>query len=155
MFGLKLIKAAANCFCRVSLAVGFIAVVNSSSALADTAPKKSSSIEVTANTSKKDGKTSLVFKVVPAENMVINEDGPWKLEIKDAAGLTLAKNKLEKGDIDFKIPGYSVDVTKGGSSNKKSATAKAVAYKMIVFVCTKDKTTCVRDVHDGKADVTL
>lgn len=91
-------------------------------------------------------KLKLVFKPRPLEGMVINEEGPWKLEVKKADGLAFAKTTMTKDDIDFKTPGWTLATTA-----KPAKDAGEVEYAMTVFVCTKDKTQCFREVHDAKA----
>jgi hypothetical protein len=105
------------------------------------APKVQSKIELEAVPA--DATVSFNFKVVPEGNMVINEDGPWRLDIQSADGVNMDRQKFEKADIDFKFPGWKVN-------GKTSATSGEIEYRATVFVCTKDKAQCFRDVHKGK-----
>jgi len=122
--------------------IGFVVFIEAGPCSKAEVPKKSSSIEISST--KQGDQLKLTFKTVPASDMVINEDGPWKLELKKAEGMTFSKDKFDKKEIDFAIPGYTVLSAGKPASNKGS-----FGWKMIVFVCTKDKATCVRDVHEG------
>ena len=126
----------------MAVVIGAVFFVDAGTCSRAEAPKKSSSIEVVSS---KDGdKLNLKFKTIPNKDMVINEDGPWKLEIKKSDGLKFSKTKFERAEVDFKIPGFSATTTA-----KPSTPSGEVTYKYIAFVCTKDKTLCVRDVHEG------
>jgi len=88
----------------------------------------------------------LAFKVSPRAGLHINLEGPWKLELKNAGGLAFAKTTLVRADMDEKLPGFVLTTTA-----KPAQVSGEVAYKLIAFVCTNDKTQCYRDVHTGKA----
>jgi hypothetical protein len=83
------------------------------------------------------------FELQMQPDMVLNHDGPWKLEIKAHDGLGLAKTTFDKAELDDKIPGYAVTAT-------AAKAAGELEYQMTVFVCTKEKTQCFREVHKGK-----
>lgn len=86
------------------------------------------------------------FKIIPDTNMMINHDGPWKLDIKDSAGLDLDPTKPT---MNFDLPGFTIK-----TKTQPTATKGKISYKLIAFVCTKDKSQCFRDVHDTQADWT-
>ncbi len=88
----------------------------------------------------------LVFKVIPNDGLVINLEGPWKLEIKDHAGLTVEKKLYDRSTLNEKLTGFQVPAVAAKGVNKGE-----VSYKLVAFVCTKDKTRCYRDVHDAKS----
>jgi hypothetical protein len=119
----------------------FVATMVFVSGALTAAPTIQSKIELEAVS--KGSEVSFNFKVVPAANMIINEDGPWRLEIQSADGITIDRKKFEKTDLDFTHPGWKV-------LGKTSATSGEIEYRATVFVCTKDKAQCFRDVHKGK-----
>jgi hypothetical protein len=88
----------------------------------------------------------LTLKTVPNDGLIINLEGPWKLEVKKADGLTLAKTTLTRGEFDEKEAQFKVVTTA-----KPAKPEGEIEYKYVAFVCTKDKTTCYRDVHEGKS----
>jgi hypothetical protein len=87
----------------------------------------------------------LSFLVEPTSGLHINLDGPWHLELKDAAGLPLAKTSFGKADMDAKLPGFVVS-----TQAKPSQPAGDVNYELVAFICTNDQTQCYRDVLKGK-----
>ena len=91
------------------------------------------------------GGIAFEFKVNPAHGLHINMEGPWKLELTDTAGLAFAKTTLTKGEMDEKLPGFTIKTA--GLPQAKSGD---VGYKLTAFVCTDDKTQCFRDVLSGK-----
>lgn len=101
---------------------------------------KYSSIQVKDDNSKQ----QMIFQVVPTENMAINADAPWKLEITEAKGVDLPTRKFGKEQLNEDIPGYAVKL------NKAKEKSGSIAYKFIAFICTKDKTQCYREVHNLK-----
>ena len=94
----------------------------------------------------KDGKLTFTFKVVPGDKMVINNDGPWKLDIKKSEGITFSTTTLPKAEMKESIPGFTLT-----SAAPPAAKSGKVEYQMVAFVCTKDKTLCYRDVHKTTA----
>ena len=100
--------------------------------------------ELAATASFEQDKVKLTFKVVPAKDMIVNFDAPWKLEITKAEGLSFAKNRYERSDMNDTLPGYLI-----ASAAPVHATSGDVAYSAVVFVCDKDKTRCFREVHAG------
>lgn len=90
---------------------------------------------------------AFTFTNVPDAGLVTNLEGPWKLELKSSAGLKLAKTSFGRGELDEKNASFSFKTTE-----KPAAASGTIEYKFITFVCTKDKTTCYRDVHEGKTD---
>jgi hypothetical protein len=102
-----------------------------------------STVEATVAPGASDALT-LTFKVVPKTGMKINLEGPWKLELKDAADLPLAKTTLVRADLDEGMTGYTVTTTA-----KPAKTEGTVNYSLTSFICTTDKTQCYREVHTG------
>lgn len=94
----------------------------------------------------KDGKLTFTFKVVPGEKMVINHDGPWKLDIKKSEGITFTTTTFPKTEMKEAIPGFTMT-----SAAPPAAKSGTVEYQMVAFVCTKEKTLCYRDVHKTTA----
>ena len=80
--------------------------------------------------------------IQPDENMKINQDGPWKLEISNLEKANAAKTKLVKEDMNFSLPGFKLSLNGAQAGGKCD-------YKLTAFVCTKDKSQCFRDVHTG------
>ena len=107
-------------------------------------PEHSGVVIDTANIS---GGKQFTLKIKAMNNMVINFDAPWKLEIKGHEGLGLTKASYAKEDMDEKLPGFLVQST---PENPKGT----LEYSLTAFVCTKDKTQCFREVHSGKQDWT-
>lgn len=90
----------------------------------------------------KDGRLQFTFKVIPSEKMIINMEGPWKLDLKKHDGIEFATTKLVKSDMRETLPGFLAE-----SNSPPAAKSGKIDYQMIVFVCTKDKGQCFRDVH--------
>lgn len=97
------------------------------------------------------GTTNLVFKVVPQNGLIINEEGPWMLQLSGSAELSkkIAKLKYPKSDFDFKVPGVKL------SYSSSSKLEEEVDYSLTAFVCTADKARCYREVLKGKHRVKL
>ncbi len=85
------------------------------------------------------------FKNVPNGGLVTNLEGPWKLELKSSDDLTLAKTTFTRPELDEKNASFTFVTTA-----KPAKPEGEIQYKFVTFVCTKDKTTCYRDVHEGK-----
>lgn len=92
-----------------------------------------------------DGQVAFDFKTIPAKGLKINSEGPWSLELKEHSGLEVAKAKLGKPEFKENLGGFSVSTKPQGKSGK-------VTYKMVVFVCTENKSQCFRDVQQGSFD---
>ncbi len=88
-------------------------------------------------------KDTFEFKVIPKDGLAINLEGPWKLEIKTSPEADIMHTKFERPSLDEKLPGFVVPLKPGNHAKKGNIT-----FKLIAFVCTKDKTRCYRDVHD-------
>jgi len=102
--------------------------------------------QVTATSKRSGDKLHFEFKVGVPEGLVLNKDGPWALKIVKADGLAFPKNRLGVADFQDGLPGFKTEtMAKPGSAGK-------VEYEATVFVCTKEKTTCYRDVHKGSVD---
>lgn len=104
-------------------------------------------VEITA-TELKDKKIELSFTTKAATGLVINTDGPWKLSIKDAGTIKLDKMEYKREDWNEKNATFTAA---GVPSAKKTSE---INYKMIVFVCTKEKSQCFREVVEGPTTVT-
>ena len=89
----------------------------------------------------KDGSMEIQFKVVPNDDMAITFDAPWQLTFKDHPGLKAEKKSFGVKELDQKLPGFAVKV-------QPEANSGDLKYKLIAFICTKDKTRCYREVHD-------
>jgi hypothetical protein len=85
------------------------------------------------------------FKVEPKPGLEINLEGPWKLELKTSDGMKFAKTTLGRGEFDDKSESF-----KFATTAKPSKPSGEIEYKFVTFVCTKAKTQCFRDVHEGK-----
>lgn len=92
-----------------------------------------------------DGQLKFNFKAVPGKGLKINTEGPWSLELKAHDGLTVEKSKLVRADFQADLGGFSLLSKPKGKSGK-------VTYKMVVFVCTENKSQCFRDVQQGSFD---
>lgn len=89
----------------------------------------------------------LTFTAKPSEGLKINNEGPWKLEIKDQGSLEFSKSEFKRTDWDDKISGFSV-IAK--PSKSKTSTIK---FRLTAFVCTQEKTQCFREVLEDSASV--
>jgi hypothetical protein len=77
-------------------------------------------------------------------DMQVTLDAPWKLTISNVSGANFGKSEFTKKDLDEKLPGFRLQ-------SKVAADKKgSFDYKVISFICTKDKTRCYREVHKGK-----
>lgn len=119
----------------------FALLLTASPALAFGGPPKHSAVAVEARAG--DGAQQFTFKVEPKNDMIVNFDAPWKLEVKGHDGLTLPKTTFARGDLDEKLPGYVVSAKAGKPQGD-------LEYSLTAFICTKDKTQCFREVHTGK-----
>lgn len=127
----------------------FLIIVLSIAAASAYASGKASSratVNVTAK-SVAGKKLELRFSTQPADGLVINHDGPWKLEIQDAGSIKLEKTELKRSDWKEDIGGF---VVTANAEQKKSTDIK---YKLIAFICTKDKTQCFREVIETTAKI--
>ena len=94
-----------------------------------------------------DKKVELTFAAKPAAGLVINSEGPWKLTVVDPGSIKLDRSEYKREDWSEKNAGFSVIAAPGA---KNTADLK---YKMVVFVCTKEKTQCFREVIESPATV--
>ncbi len=94
------------------------------------------------------GQLTFDFKTIPAKGLKINTDGPWSLELKEYSGLEVVNAKLGKSEFKENLGGFSV-------SSKPQVKSGKVTYKMVVFVCTENKSQCFRDVQQGSFDWTM
>ncbi len=104
-------------------------------------------VEITA-TELKNKKIELSFTTKAATGLVINPEGPWKLTVKDAGTIKLDKMEYKREEWNEKNATFTAT---GVPSDKKTTD---VNYKMIVFVCTKEKSQCFREVVEGPTTVT-
>jgi hypothetical protein len=104
-------------------------------------------VRVTA-TQLKDQKIELTFATEAASGLVINAEGPWKLTVADSGSLKLDKVEFKREEWNQKNASF----TATAAANPKKNTA--LKYKMIAFVCTKDKSQCFREVVEGSTTVT-
>lgn len=107
-------------------------------------PDKHSSVAVT--TAAKGANLELTFKILPTSGLHINLEGPWKLQMKTHDGLSFDNDTLVRKDLNEGLTGFVVT-----SKSAPTKPAGAIDYTLIAFVCTNDKTSCYRDVHNGKA----
>ena len=91
-------------------------------------------------------KKSLIFKVTPNDGLVINLEGPWKLDVKEHAGLKLEKLTYDRKVLNETLTGFEVPV-----AAESGVVKGTVTYRLVAFVCTKDKSRCYRDVHESSA----
>ncbi len=134
-------------FVNLTLLIVSIASFSSPSFAAAKGPAKAK-VEVTSVKEKNGAK--LIFKTVPTDGLVINAEGPWKLEIKNIMGAKTTVTELKRSDWKEETAGFEVPVTIDG----KAKTAD-VQFKLISFVCTKDKSQCFREVVEDKASVKI
>jgi len=122
------------------LASAVVGAAISSSAFGFGEPKNSKVAIETKTTAEG---TAFDFKVVPNENLIVTLDAPWKFVVSEVKGATFSETTLKKEQLDQTMPGYKIV----SSKNEKSGSFK---YKLTSFVCTKDKTSCYREVHKGE-----
>ena len=132
-------------FLPAILVTSFVAIASSQASPALAAGK--ATVEITA-TQLKDKKIQLTFTTKAATGLVINPEGPWKLTVKDAGTIKLDKMEYKREEWNEKNATFTAT---GVPSDKKTTD---VNYKMIVFVCTKEKSQCFREVVEGPTTVT-
>ena len=101
-------------------------------------------VEVTAK-AQSGKKLELTFKTKPADGLVINHDGPWKLDIQNSGSIKPERTEYKRADRKEDTESFVVTAEHSGA---KSGDIK---FKMITFVCTKDKSQCFREVIDTNA----
>lgn len=89
-----------------------------------------------------DGKLSFEFEV--KTKLAMNWEAPWLLQLNKYEHLSFDKVKFKRGDMDDKLPGFKI-----ATKSKPGGDKGTLDYKLIAFVCTKDKSKCFRDVHKG------
>lgn len=112
--------------------------------------KASPKATVQITTSKDKGTTKLVFKTVPNDGLVINHEGPWSLDIKNITGVKSNVSTLKR--TDWKEDTATFDLPVVADAGAKEAE---VQYKLVSFVCTKEKTQCYREVIENKTKIKL
>jgi hypothetical protein len=128
-------------------------IIDNANATPPSVTTKKATIKVTSKkeTSQKDKSTSkLIFTTLPADGLKINADGPWKLVIKSVTGGKVATTEFQRPEWKEEIAGFEIPL----QADKFSKDVE-VAFKMTTFVCTKDKSTCYREVVEDKAKVSL
>jgi hypothetical protein len=103
-------------------------------------------VEVTA-LSQSDSRVQFTFKTIPIGDLVVNKEGPWKLEIISSGKLQFDKKELKRADWKEDIAGFSLTSAPAKTKSEK------IKYKLVAFVCTKDKSQCFREVLQGDANV--
>lgn len=103
-------------------------------------------VEVTA-LGQPDSRVQFTFKTVPSGDLVVNKDGPWKLEIISSGKIQFDKKELKRADWKEDISGFSL------TSAPAKIKSEKIKYKLVAFVCTKDKSQCFREVVQGDANV--
>lgn len=103
-------------------------------------------VEVTA-LGQPDSRVQFTFKTVPSGNLIVNKEGPWKLEILSSGKIQFDKKELKRADWKEDIAGFSL------VSAPAKTTSEKIKYKLVAFVCTKDKSQCFREVIQGDANV--
>jgi hypothetical protein len=119
-------------------------IVNAASSIAEGAGRASVSISAQSISPKK---IELTFTTQPTTGLVINHDGPWKLEIKDAGGIKPEKLELKRTEWKEDIGGFIVPANPQGKKNTD------IKFKLVAFVCTKDKSQCFREVIESTSKV--
>ena len=103
-------------------------------------------IEVTGKP-QADKRIEFTFKTYPVGDLVINKEGPWKLEIISSGKIKFDKTEYKRADWKEDLAGF----TALGSASK--GNSETIKYKLVAFVCTKDKSQCFREVVDGSSKV--
>jgi hypothetical protein len=103
-------------------------------------------IEVTGKP-QADKRIEFTFKTHPVGDLVINKEGPWKLEIISSGKIKFEKTEYKRTEWKEDVSGFTV---LGSATKGKSETIK---YKLVAFVCTKDKSQCFREVVEGSSKV--
>lgn len=106
------------------------------------------SVQVTAV--KSGGEVNLTFSTLPVGDLVINSEGPWKLEIKSTKGIQPTKLIYKVDEWKKDISGFIVPI-----KVNQGVKSGDVEFKLTSFVCTKDKSMCYREVVESKAQVAL
>jgi hypothetical protein len=130
---------------KIKIVLAALSIVSFMTPMAYAAGKATVNVSAKSISSKK---IELTFKTQPAEGLVINHEGPWKLEIKDAGTIKPDKTEWKRSDWREDIGGFMVTANPG---SQKSAEIK---YKLVAFICTKDKSQCFREVIDTNAKIT-
>jgi hypothetical protein len=94
-----------------------------------------------------DKHVELTFKTSPTDGLAINPEGPWNLKITDAGGLKFDKMEFKRPEWKEQISGFTAMAT---PAKEKTGIIK---YKLVAFICTKDKTQCFREVVENEAKV--
>jgi hypothetical protein len=92
----------------------------------------------------------MIFSTKPASGLIVNDEGPWKLEIKGSKGVDFKVKEVKRGEWIADVAGFRVDY-----SPVAGAKDAEVEFKMVTFVCTKDKSICYREVVSQKSKVIL
>jgi len=103
-------------------------------------------IEVTGKP-QADKRIEFTFTTHPVGDLVINKEGPWKLEILSSGKIKFEKTEYKRAEWKEDVAGFTAlgSATKGNS--------ETIKYKLVAFVCTKDKSQCFREVVESSAKV--
>lgn len=115
-------------------------------AMATSKAASKATVEVTA-LGQPDNRVQFTFKTIPSGDLVVNKDGPWKLEIISSGKIQFDKKELKRADWKEDISGFSLISTPAKIKSEK------IKYKLVAFVCTKDKSQCFREVVQGDTNV--
>jgi hypothetical protein len=107
-------------------------------------------LKVAATVQQSGANLGIEFKVVLGRNLVVNRNGPWSLTITDPGGLKLARQQFSLAGFNASLPGFSIQ--SAGAPRSKSGELR---YRLTAFVCTKDKSRCFREVHEGSVPWTI
>lgn len=97
----------------------------------------------------KDGKLEVNLKVKILDEKVNGfsfEGTPWSLKIKKSEGANFSSQTFDEKALDHNMPGYKI------TSDGNISDSGKIEYSLVAFVCTKDKTRCYREAHNGTYD---
>jgi hypothetical protein len=98
--------------------------------------------KVEAKSSSKDGQVILQFSIKTDADNVVNDEAPWKFELKKFDGLKVETPLIKGSDLVKTLPLLTVKAT-------PTAASGTAEWSLVAFVCSKDKSNCFRDVHNG------
>jgi hypothetical protein len=95
-----------------------------------------------------DNQLTVDFMVEPNEDMQITIDqAPWSLSIKEATNLTTPAAELNQDQKSFRKDLSGFQLT---APIKEGAKSGELKYQLKAFICTKDKTRCYPQFHNGQ-----
>ncbi|MEZ4742193.1 MAG: hypothetical protein R3B45_07080 [Bdellovibrionota bacterium] len=99
----------------------------------------------------KDSTNKLIFRVSADDTMQLSfVNAPWELNLKTIdtqPNFKLAKDKYTAKDLDQGLPGFAVQIP------TKELQSGILEYRLIAFICTKEKTRCYREVHKNTVNL--